>query len=260
MSRYLTSVAENAVGKHGRVHLARHPGRAGQPVRLHGQRLHGRCWSSLMPVVGAIADRTGRKRDIMLGFGWFGALACVAMVGVAGSNWQLGAVLYALAFLGYSCSIVVNYSLLVDLSTARRARPRVVGRLGDRLHRWRSAAALSLSCSACSCTTRRCWPGSRLCASGIWWAAVQRSGPGGCWPDSPRRTPAASAARLGDRGRFPPAAAARCAELRGYPLTLAFLIAFLDLQRRHPDRHHRRRPVRRQAAAPVRHRAAARPS
>jgi UMF1 family MFS transporter len=70
-----------------------------------------------MPLIGAIADRTGRKRDIMLSCGWFGAAACIAMVFVGRVDWQLGAVLYALAFLGYSCSIVVSYSLLVDLST-----------------------------------------------------------------------------------------------------------------------------------------------
>ena len=98
-----------------------------------------------MPLVGAIADRTGRKRDIMLGTGWFGALACVAMVFVPATNWQLGAALYALAFLGYSCSIVVSYSLLVDLSTLGRARPGVLGRVGDRLRRRRHPARRSLS-------------------------------------------------------------------------------------------------------------------
>lgn len=57
-----------------------------------------------MPLIGAIADRTGRKRDLMLGTGWFGALACVAMVFVHGADRQLGAALYALAFVGYSRS------------------------------------------------------------------------------------------------------------------------------------------------------------
>ena len=33
----------------------------------------------LMPLVGTFADRTGRKRDIMLGCGAAGAIACVAV-------------------------------------------------------------------------------------------------------------------------------------------------------------------------------------
>ena len=115
MSRYLTSVAENAVGKHGRVHPFGIPVAPGS-LFAYTVSAATIVLVVLMPIVGAIADRTGRKRDILLGTGWFGALACVAMVFVHGTNWELGATLYALAFLGYSCSIVVSYSLLVDLS------------------------------------------------------------------------------------------------------------------------------------------------
>ena len=116
MSRYLTSVAEHAVGKHGRVHVLGIPIAPGS-LFAYTVTASTMLLVVLMPVVGAIADRTGRKRDIMLGCGWFGAVACVAMFAVTGSDWQLGAVLYALAYLGYSCSIVVSYSLLVDLSS-----------------------------------------------------------------------------------------------------------------------------------------------
>src|SRR5579885_2316325 len=38
------------------------------------------------------------------------------MFAVRGNNWALGAVLFAVAFIGYSCATVVNYALLVDLS------------------------------------------------------------------------------------------------------------------------------------------------
>jgi len=91
----------------------------------------------LMPLVGALADRTGRKRDIMLGFGWVGAGACVAMVGVTHGDWILGAVLYAVAFIAFSCSLVVFNSILPDLSTyVDRDRVSSVGwvmRLGTSL-------------------------------------------------------------------------------------------------------------------------------
>ena len=79
MSRYLTSVAENAVGKHGRVHLFGIPVAPGS-LFAYTVSAATVVLVVLMPCVGAIADRTGRKRDIMLGTGWFGALACVAMV------------------------------------------------------------------------------------------------------------------------------------------------------------------------------------
>jgi hypothetical protein len=91
----LTSIAENAVGKSGRVHVL------GVPIAPGSLFVYTVTASTvalvvLMPIVGAFADRTGRKRDIMLGCGcgcgcgcgW--ALACVAMVGVGRTAWQLG--------------------------------------------------------------------------------------------------------------------------------------------------------------------------
>lgn len=126
MSRYLTSLAENAVGTHGRVRPFGIPVAPGS-LFVYTITVSTVLLVVLMPIVGAIADRTGRKRDIMLGCGVVGAVACVAMFAVRGGNWPLGAALYALAYLGYSCSIVVSYSLLVDCRhtrTATGSRPR----------------------------------------------------------------------------------------------------------------------------------------
>jgi len=222
MSRYLTSVAENAVGKHGRVHVAGIPIAPGSlfayTVTASTVLLVG-----LMPVVGAIADRTGRKRDIMLGCGWFGAAACIAMFAVTGSNWQLGAVLYALAFLGYSCSIVVSYSLLVDLSSHDdRDRASSVGwaisYIGGGLL---LAADFVLSLFIGKELLARV----ALCTAGIWWILfslpVLRRLPAviGAGVDASRRDKAIS------EGFRQLARTIR--HMRGYPLTLAFLGAFL---------------------------------
>ena len=99
MSRYLTAVTENAVGKNGRVHVLGVPIAPGS-LFVYTITAATIVLVGLMPLVGAFADRTGRKRDIMLGCGAVGALACVAMVFVGHTAWQLGAILFAIAFLG----------------------------------------------------------------------------------------------------------------------------------------------------------------
>lgn len=116
MSRYLTSVAENAAGgAQGRVHVAGIPVAPGA-LFTYVVSVSTVLLVVLMPVVGAIADRTGRKRELLLGFGYAGAVACGLMWFVRGGNWQLGAVLYFAGFIAYSCAIVVYHSMLCDLA------------------------------------------------------------------------------------------------------------------------------------------------
>lgn len=223
MSRYLTSLAENAVGKNGRVHVAGIPIAPGS-LFVYTVSATTVLLVVLMPVVGAIADRTGRKRDIMLGCGWFGAGACVLMITVSGTDWQLGAILYALAYLGYSCSIVVSYSLLVDLSAAdERDHVSSVGwaisYLGGGVL---LAASFVLSLFVDKATLARI----ALCASGLWWIGfsvpVRRRLPrliGGTAAGAPVRGSVLTAG-FRQLGRT-------LQHLRGFPLTLAFLGAFL---------------------------------
>ncbi|HEX5495079.1 MAG TPA: MFS transporter [Mycobacteriales bacterium] len=116
MSRYLTSVAETAVGgRNGRLHVL------GIPIAPGSLFVYLVSFSTvllvvLMPVTGALADRTGRKRELLLGLGYAGAAACVLMWFVRGGNWKLGALLYFLAFVAYSCAAVVYHSMLCDLA------------------------------------------------------------------------------------------------------------------------------------------------
>ncbi|MBV9822939.1 MAG: MFS transporter [Actinobacteria bacterium] len=222
MGRYLTSLAENAVGKSGRVSVF------GIPVAPGSLFAYLVSFATVllvvaMPVVGAIADRTGAKREILLGFGWLGAAACAAMFAVRGSNWQLGAALFVVAYLGYSCATVVNYALLVDVAgTAERDRVSSAG--------WALAYvggglvlaadfALSLFLSDKALLAR-----ISLATAGIWWALFNvRS-----WRllAGLPRNPAAS-------GGEPVLIAGfrqlrrTLAEVRRFPLTVAFLAAFL---------------------------------
>ncbi len=71
----------------------------------------------LLPFVGAIADRSGRKRTMLGRFAWTGALAAAAMALVAGTNWQLGVLLQLAAGLSLGCSLVVYDSILCDIAT-----------------------------------------------------------------------------------------------------------------------------------------------
>jgi UMF1 family MFS transporter len=81
----------------------------------------------LLPVVGAVVDRSGRKRTSLTAFAWLGAAAASAMVLVRGDNWVLGVVLLLVASLALGCSLVVYDAILVDIATADE-RDRVSSR------------------------------------------------------------------------------------------------------------------------------------
>lgn len=221
MSRYLTKVAENAVGKHGRVHVAGIPIAPGS-LFVFDVSACTVLLIPLMPVIGAIADRSGRKRDLMLGFGWFGAAACVAMIGVTREAWQLGAVLYALAFIAFSCSLVVFYSLLPDLSTHHERDH--VSSVGWGISYLGGGALLAIAFILSTVLHNDALLARlALCASGIWWAAFSVVPLRRLDKHSAVLDPASgSVVAAGFRQ-----AAGTLRELRNYPITLAFLIAFL---------------------------------
>ena len=81
----------------------------------------------LLPVVGALVDRSGRKRTALARFAWVGAAAAAAMVFVSGDDWALGVVLLLVANLAMGCSLVVYDAILVDIAAADE-RDRVSSR------------------------------------------------------------------------------------------------------------------------------------
>jgi UMF1 family MFS transporter len=68
-------------------------------------------------VVGGIADRSRRPTWMLAGFAWLGALAATAMFFVAGTNWQLGVALLMVANLALGSSLVIYDSLLVKIAS-----------------------------------------------------------------------------------------------------------------------------------------------
>ncbi|MFC3687674.1 MFS transporter [Aquipuribacter hungaricus] len=81
----------------------------------------------LLPLVGAVADRSGRKRVLMAGFAWAGAAAATCLVLVSGSAWAAGAALLVVGNACLAASLTVYDAILVDVA-APDERDRVSSR------------------------------------------------------------------------------------------------------------------------------------
>jgi MFS transporter, UMF1 family len=226
MGRYLTSVAENAVGKHGRLHLLGIPVAPGS-LFVYLVSFGTALLVLAMPLVGAVADRTGAKRELLLGFGWLAAACCVGLIAVSGSNWQLGSVLFLLSYLGYSCATVVNYALLIDVSAAAD-RDRVSS-FGWAFAYVGGGILLAADFVLSLFLTDKAWLARiSLCSAGLWWALFNVL-PWRLLRGLDRTVADASVPATGGAGLFAGFRQLRrtLAELRNYPITVAFLIAFL---------------------------------
>jgi MFS transporter, UMF1 family len=225
MNRYLPSVAENAAGVNGRLHILGIPIAPGA-LFTYTVSACSVLLVLVMPIVGAIADRTGRKRLMLLGFGYLGALSCTAMVFIGPTNWQLGTALFALAFLTYSAAKVVTNSILPDLADANHRD--LVSSIG-----WASGyigGGILLATNFLLAFPLSDQPGLlariSLCSAGVWWAIFMlvplrllRNLPRTVTQRSPLDASVLTAGfrQLGETLR----------SLRAFPLTLLFLLAFL---------------------------------
>jgi MFS transporter, UMF1 family len=70
----------------------------------------------VLPVVGAFADRSPRKKTMMANFAWAGSIAAACMFFVTGDNWLLGALLLVVANICLGASLVVYGALLVQVA------------------------------------------------------------------------------------------------------------------------------------------------
>ncbi len=72
----------------------------------------------LLPIVGAFADRSPRKKNIMAGFAWAGSLAaaCMFFVTLDAANWQLGVMLLFVANICLGSSLVVYDAILCEIA------------------------------------------------------------------------------------------------------------------------------------------------
>jgi UMF1 family MFS transporter len=183
----------------------------------------------VLPITGAIADRARNKRAILGGFAFLGGLATAALGLVTGTDWTLGAALFAVANLCYYGSIVVYYAFLPEIAgpderDSLSAKGWAFGYLGGGLCLALNIALIQLRGSVGLSESEAI----RICfvVCGLWWAAFtlvplrglrDRPGPEGRIPERGTDLLLAGFRQLGRTLR----------RARSYPLTLAFLAGFL---------------------------------
>jgi UMF1 family MFS transporter len=123
MSPYLTSVAEEAAcpGLADGADCATNLSVFGIPVAPGSLWFYTVTFATVLSAivlifVGAIADRSPHPTRLFAGFAWAGALAASLMFFVAGTNWQLGALLVVVAGLCLGASLVVYDSILCRIA------------------------------------------------------------------------------------------------------------------------------------------------
>lgn len=72
----------------------------------------------ILPITGAIADRTRNKRTMLGVFAFGGATTTSLLALVSDKNWQLGVVLFIAANMCFGASVVVYYSFLPEIADA----------------------------------------------------------------------------------------------------------------------------------------------
>jgi UMF1 family MFS transporter len=70
-----------------------------------------------LPVAGAIADRTVRKKELLAAFAYIGCAATIGLLFLTGDRYILGVVLFIVANIAFGASVVVYYSFLPYLAT-----------------------------------------------------------------------------------------------------------------------------------------------
>jgi MFS transporter, UMF1 family len=192
----------------------------------------------LLPMVGAVIDRTGRKRTIMAGFAWVGAAAAASMVAVSGTNWQLGAVLQLIASICLGSSLVAYDAILIDIAEPDErdrvsSRGWALGYLGGGVLLVINLALISGLFGLSTETAVRV----SLFSAGLWWAGFTlipylglRDLPPTA-PDVGQGTESRSGAPDGVRRGLVTESFGQLrhtlTHLRGYPQTLLFLVAYL---------------------------------
>jgi UMF1 family MFS transporter len=180
----------------------------------------------VMPVLGAIADRSAHKREILAGTAYVGVVATVAMLFVTGDRYLLGGALFLVANVAFGASLVVYYSFLPELADPDRrdavsSAGWAIGYLGGGLLLLFNVVAVLIG-------DQRGWSTAEVArwsivSAGVWWAAFTtiplltlRNRP----PLEGVATGNPVAVGFRQLGRT-------LRELRAYPLTVAFLAAFL---------------------------------
>ena len=112
---YLTDVTKNAADAGGLVHPLGIPVLAGSffPYILS---LSVVLQVFLLPITGAIADRTRRKKRLLMLFAYVGAISTMGLYLVQGSAYVIGGLLFVITNLSFGASIVVYNAFLPEIA------------------------------------------------------------------------------------------------------------------------------------------------
>ncbi|MGC9666215.1 MFS transporter [Planosporangium sp. 12N6] len=169
---YLSSVAEHAADAQGRVYPLGIPVAAGS-LFAYVVSLSVLLQVVVLPVVGAVADRTSRKKELLASLAYVGAAATVGLVFCTGGRYLLGAVLFLVANLAYGSSIVVYNSFLPQIAGPDE-RDRVssigwaIGYIGGGLLLALNLVVLTIEPAGLSKGEIARWS---IVSAGVWWAA-----------------------------------------------------------------------------------------
>lgn len=223
MGPYILEIAKAGAGPDGMI-------------RILGLPVDPRSWWSyliagsvmvqvlVLPLAGAIADASPRKKQLLAMWAYLGAAATVALFFVTGSAYLLGGALFLVANVAFGGSIVVYNSFLPDIATPEErdsvsSKGWGIGYLGGgialALNMVLFAKAKDLGISE-SLAAR-----INLASAGVWWAGFTLI------PVARLRNRApVNATHTGAKGSF-----LQFIEtlrgMRAYPQTLTFLIAYL---------------------------------
>ncbi|MGW7008470.1 MFS transporter [Streptomyces sp. NPDC054933] len=221
---YLTEVARAAADAHGYVHPLGIPIRAGS---FFSYAVSASVLLSVlvMPLAAAVADRTGRKKPVLALFAYLGAAATTGLFFLNGDRYLLGGALLIVANVSYGSSVVVYNAFLPQIAEPEErdtvsSRGWAAGYVAGSLV---LVANLALFLNHDSFGVSK-GAAVRICmaSAGLWWA-VFAIVPLLRLQDRPPAGPDGSAS-IGQGWRQ---LVATARELRHYPLTLSFLVAYL---------------------------------
>ena len=179
----------------------------------------------LLPMVGALTDRTPHRKRLLALFAYIGAAATAGFFFVTGENYLLGGGLFLVANLAFGASIVVYNSYLPTLA-APDDRDRIssigwaMGYLGGGLLLVINLAAYTFAPEGSTGLIVRI----SLASAGVWWAIFATLPLAMLKDPEPQHIVRSPGSALGGGFRQ---LWQTLRGLRAYPLTLFFLIAFL---------------------------------
>lgn len=223
---YLTTVTKAAADASGNVYPLGIPVNAGSffPYLVSLSVL---SQVVCLPLLGALADYSQRKKQMLALFAYLGALATLGMYFLQGTNYLLGGVLFLIANLSFGASIVLYNAFLPEIATpdqrdAVSSRGWAMGYLGGglllgmNLLLFSQASALGLSQGEAVRIS--------LASAGVWWAVFTL-------------VPLAALRNRQTIKSLPPGERYitigfkqlrhTLSKVRSYPQTLLFLVAFL---------------------------------